>query len=69
VTFVTATDHQAFAAIHEDGSITSWGDSNVVAGAPSGFSPRAIKIVASSIGFAALFVDGSATDWGIRRQP
>ena len=59
----------AFAAIHSDGRVGSWG--NELAGgngAPSG-ADQYVSVTASADSFAALRKDGSIATWGGERHP
>jgi alpha-tubulin suppressor-like RCC1 family protein len=55
-------NHNAFATLQADGSITAWGDSRYGGTAPSGSGYT--KIYSSRYAFAALKADGSITAWG-----
>ncbi|WP_457362744.1 RCC1 domain-containing protein [Pseudomonas sp. TE3610] len=56
-------NRQAFAALHNDGTVTCWGDVNRGGLAPTGLT-GVIQIVAAGSAFAALRDNGSLVTWG-----
>ena len=54
----------AFAALHNNGSVTAWGDSSNGGSLPIGGVTNVKVVYSTSSAFAALHNNGSVTAWG-----
>ena len=62
-----ATSQLNFAAIHEDGHVSAWGTTSIVAAAPSSVtnpSSRVVRLASTDYAFAAIHEAGFVSAWG-----